>query len=74
MTATLPHDDLLSVDDILLGFSDDLSPEDRLYLKLGSACNEQETREHLEPGYTRALRQLGRASNEEGRLMASWAQ
>lgn len=74
MPSPLPHNDLLSVDDILMGFEDELSPEDRLYLKLGSACNEQETRDHLEPGYTRALRKLANASNAEGRLMASWAQ
>ena len=72
MSAALPHDDLLSVDDVLLGFSDELSPHQRLLLKLASSCNEQETRSNLEPGYSDALRQLGRASNEEGRLMASW--
>lgn len=73
MSTELPHDDLMTVDDILLGFSDELSPQQRLLLKLGSSCNEQETRTNLEPGFSNALRQLGRASNEEGQLMASWS-
>jgi hypothetical protein len=60
-----PQYDVLEFDDIIDSY--DLTENARLSLKLGCASSEQEMRQHLEPAYSNALRDLRRASVEESK-------
>jgi len=64
----MPPYDVMDIDDVLQSY--DLSVAERLTLKLGTATSDQSTRQHLEPGFSDALRSLRRASVEESTFNA----
>lgn len=72
MDTPFANDDLMNVDDMLMGYEDSVSATHTLTLKIAAASNDQDLRDNMEPLFSDAIRSLRDASNEEARLMAAW--